>query len=108
MTVTATAYLTQAQAQKKGESSFAAEVNAEKASEADRMATRHSTAVTTAALQPLQPKRLPRAHAMEDMGWSHQKGHVLRLTSPFSLPGSPKGPRCFLNTGELKEGLGGL
>ena len=93
---------------KRGESSFAGEVNAEKESEEDRRTTRHSAAVTKAALQPFHANSLLRARAMDSMGGSHQKGHVLWLTSPFSLPDSQKGTSCFLNTGGLKEGLGGL
>lgn len=70
---------------KRGEGSFAGEVNTENESEEDRRTTRHGIAVTKAALQLLYPNSLLHVLTVDGMGWFHQRDHILWLTSPFLL-----------------------
>jgi len=64
-------------------------------SEEDRRTTRHSAAVTKAALQPLHPNGLLHVRATDGTGRSHQKGHMLWLANAFSLPDNQNGDRLL-------------
>lgn len=77
-----------------GEGSFAGEINAEKELEEDQRSTGHSTAVNKSCLLVPYPNSLLCSCAMDGMGQSHQKTHVLWLTSPF-LPESKQGQAAF-------------